>query len=120
MFKKHPQLRLKKADFRPDMTVLLRIFGMGAQMALQGALLSVGMMAITRVINGFGADVVAAFTVGSNVQNLAVMLFSNFSFGFSVYVGRISARGRPSASAAACGRSSCLSAAFPRSPARFR
>ena len=39
------------------------------------------MMAITRVINGFGADVVAAFTVGSNVQNLAVMLFSNFSFG---------------------------------------
>lgn len=88
MFKKHPQLRLKKADFRPDMTVLLRIFGMGAQMALQGALLSVGMMAITRVINGFGADVVAAFTVGSNVQNLAVMLFSNFSFGFSVYVGQ--------------------------------
>lgn len=70
------------------MTVLLRIFGMGAQMALQGALLSVGMMAITRVINGFGADVVAAFTVGSNVQNLAVMLFSNFSFGFSVYVGQ--------------------------------
>ncbi len=61
---------------------------MGAQMALQGALLSVGMMVITRVINGFGANVVAAFTVGSNVQNLAVMLFSNFSFGFSVYVGQ--------------------------------
>ena len=57
-------------------------------MALQGALLSVGMMVITRVINGFGANVVAAFTVGSNVQNLAVMLFSNFSFGFSVYVGQ--------------------------------
>ena len=88
MFKKHPQLRLKKDDFKPDTAVLLRIFGMGAQMALQGALLSVGMMVITRVINGFGANVVAAFTVGSNVQNLAVMLFSNFSFGFSVYVGQ--------------------------------
>ena len=46
------------------------------------------MMVITRVINGYGSNVVAAFTVGSNVQNLAVMLFSNFSFGFSVYVGQ--------------------------------
>ena len=57
-------------------------------MALQSSLLSVGMMAITRIINGYGSDIVAAFTVGSNVQNLAVMLFSNFSFGFSVYVGQ--------------------------------
>ncbi len=88
MFKKHPQLRLTRADFAPNWAVLLRIFGMGAQMALQGALLSVGMMVITRVINGFGEEVVAAFTVGSNVQNLAVMLFSSFSFGFSVYVGQ--------------------------------
>ncbi len=57
-------------------------------MALQSLFLSVGMMVITRVINSYGSNVVAAFTVGSNVQNLAVMLFSNFSFGFSVYVGQ--------------------------------
>ena len=88
MFKKHPELALKRADLRPDFKVLWQILGMGLQMALQGALLSIGMMVITRVINGFGETVVAAFTVGSNVQNLAVMLFSNFSFGFSVYVGQ--------------------------------
>ena len=88
MFKKHPELALTKADLKPDMKVLGQIFGMGAQMALQSLLLSVGMMVITRVINGFGATVVAAYTVGGNVQNLAVMLFSNFSFGFSVYVGQ--------------------------------
>ena len=70
------------------MPVSLKIFGMGAQMALQSLFLSVGMMVITRVINSYGSNVVAAFTVGSNVQNLAVMLFSNFSFGFSVYVGQ--------------------------------
>lgn len=88
MYKKHPELALKKENMRPDFKVLWQILGMGLQMALQGALLSIGMMFITRIINGFGETVVAAFTVGSNVQNLAVMLFANFSFGFSVYVGQ--------------------------------
>ncbi len=88
MFRKYPDLMPKRHTLRPDMPVSLKIFGMGAQMALQSLFLSVGMMVITRVINGYGSNVVAAFTVGSNVQNLAVMLFSNFSFGFSVYVGQ--------------------------------
>ena len=88
MFRKYPDLMPKRHTLRLDMPVSLKIFGMGAQMALQSLFLSVGMMVITRVINGYGSNVVAAFTVGSNVQNLAVMLFSNFSFGFSVYVGQ--------------------------------
>ena len=88
MFKKYPELKLSKDDFTPNMKVMGKIFGMGAQMALQSAMLSVGMMVITRIINSYGSDVVAAFTVGNNVQQLAVMLFSNFSFGFSVYVGQ--------------------------------
>ncbi len=88
MFKKYPELKLTKADMSPNVKVMSKIFVMGAQMALQSAMLSVGMMVITRIINSYGSDVVAAFTVGSNVQNLAVMLFSNFSFGFSVYVGQ--------------------------------
>ena len=77
MFRKYPDLMPKRRTLRPDMPVSLKIFGMGAQMALQSLFLSVGMMVITRVINGYGSNVVAAFTVGSNVQNLAVMLFSN-------------------------------------------
>ena len=75
MFRKYPDLMPKRHTLRPDMPVSLKIFGMGAQMALQSLFLSVGMMVITRVINGYGSNVVAAFTVGSNGQNLAVMLF---------------------------------------------
>lgn len=82
MFRKYSDLMPKRHTLRPDMPVSLKIFGMGAQMALQSLFLSVGMMVITRVINGYGSNVVAAFTVGSNVQNLAVMLFSNFSLEF--------------------------------------
>ena len=111
MFRKYPDLMPKRHTLRPDMPVSLKIFGMGAQMALQSLFLSVGMMVITRVINSYGSNVVAAFTVGSNVQNLAVMLFSNFSFGFSVYVGQNFRREKRRAhQALACGKSSFLSA----------
>lgn len=88
MLYRYPQFRLSAKDLLPEGRVMTRILGMGGQMALQSSLLSVGMMAITRIINSYGSNIVAAFTVGSNVQNLAVMLFSSFSFGFSVYVGQ--------------------------------
>ena len=95
MFKKFPALRPEKKDLLPNWPVLGKLMSLGGQMALQSTLLSVGMMVITRVINGFGSDVVAAFTVGSNVMNLATMVFSNFSFGFSVYVGQNYGARRP-------------------------
>ena len=88
MSKKYPWLMFTKRHLRSNGAVLKKVFSLGGQMAFQSAFLSVGMMVITRVINGFGSDVVAAFTVGSNVENLAAMLFSNFAFGFSVYVGQ--------------------------------
>ena len=88
MFRKYPELHLEKEDLQVNRENMLRIFKMGIQMALQSAFLSIGMMAITRIINGYGSDIVAAFTVGSSVQSLCVMFFSQFSFGFSVYAGQ--------------------------------
>lgn len=88
MFRKFPELKLTGADMKPDKKVTRQIFLMGSQMAAQSAFLSIGMMVITAIINKNGSDIVAAFTVGSNIQNLAVVLFSGFSFGFSVYVGQ--------------------------------
>ena len=49
MFRKYSDLMPKRHTLRPDMPVSLKIFGMGAQMALQSLFLSVGMMVITRV-----------------------------------------------------------------------
>ena len=56
MFRKYPDLMPKRHTLRPDMPVSLKIFGMGAQMALQSLFLSVGMMVITRVINSYGSS----------------------------------------------------------------
>ena len=64
---------------------------------LSSLVLGVGMFVITAVINSFGSDIVAAYTIGSKVEQLATLTFSNMAFSFSVFAGQISA---PSCTAA--------------------
>lgn len=58
-------------------------------MCLQSLLLCIGMFVITAVINSYGSDIVAAYTIGSKVEQLATITFSNMAFSFSVYAGKI-------------------------------
>ena len=57
-------------------------------MAFQNVMLSVGMMAITYVINSFGEDIVAAHTVGGKVEQLVNVVFSQVAFSFAIYSGQ--------------------------------
>jgi putative MATE family efflux protein len=88
MFKKYPILRFDREDLQPDWKIIRKVAGLGLPMGLQSCLLSVGMMVITWVINGFGSDIVAAHTVGSKIEQLATLIFSQVAFSFSVYSGQ--------------------------------
>ena len=57
-------------------------------MCFQSLVLGVGMFVITAVINSFGSDIVAAYTIGSKVEQLATLSFSNVAFSFSVFAGQ--------------------------------
>ncbi len=88
MAKRHPMLHFRKEDLRPDWKLIGRIASLGLPMGLQTCLLSVGMMVITKVINGFGSDIVAAYTVGSKVEQLSTLLFAQVAFSISVFTGQ--------------------------------
>jgi putative MATE family efflux protein len=88
MAKKYTLLHFKKEDMKPDWKLIRRITSIGLPMGLQSCLLSVGMMVITSVINSFGSDIVAAQTVGSKVEQLVTIIFSQVAFSFSVYSGQ--------------------------------
>lgn len=88
MAKKYTLLHFKKEDMKPDWKLIRRIMSIGLPMGLQSCLLSIGMMVITSVINSFGSDVVAAQTVGSKVEQLVTIIFSQVAFSFSVYSGQ--------------------------------
>ncbi len=88
MFKRYPRLRPGPACWKPDPKLIRTFLGIGIPMMLQSMALSVGMFVITAVINSHGSSVVAAYTIGGKVEQLAVISFSNMAFSFSVYTGQ--------------------------------
>jgi len=88
MWKKYEELRFTIADLIPNKPILRRISGIALPMAFQNVMLSVGMMAITYVINSFGEDIVAAHTVGGKVEQLVNVVFSQVAFSFAIYSGQ--------------------------------
>jgi len=88
MWKKYPTLHFSARDLIPDTDVLKPFAAIAAPMCFQNSMLTIGMMVITRVINSFGSDIVAAYTLGSRVEQLVTVIFSQVAFSFSVYSGQ--------------------------------
>lgn len=88
MLKRHPRLMPDQASWAFDRDMIQEYLRIGLPMCAQSAVLCVGMFVITAVINSFGSDIVAAYTVGGKVEQLASVTFSNVAFSFSVFAGQ--------------------------------
>ena len=88
MWKKYPQLRFGASDMRLDRKMMTALGKLAGPMLLQNMSLSIGMLVITSVINSFGSDIVAAYTVGGKVEQIVVITFSQVAFSFSVFSGQ--------------------------------
>jgi Na+-driven multidrug efflux pump len=56
---------------------------------------SVGMMALMSIVNTFGTDVIAGYSVGGRINTLAILPAMNFSAALSTYVGQNLGAGKP-------------------------
>lgn len=88
MLRRYPRLRPDREAWRFHPEIIREYVRIGVPMCVQSAVLSVGMFVITAVINSFGSDTVAAYTIGSKVEQLATVSFSNVAFSFSVFAGQ--------------------------------
>lgn len=88
MTKRHKRLIPDREAWGFDRAMIKEYLSIGLPMCAQSLVLCVGMFVITAVINSFGSDIVAAYTVGGKVEQLATVSFSNVAFSFSVYAGQ--------------------------------
>lgn len=88
MLSHHPRLKPDEASWQFDGDMVRQYLRIGLPMCAQSLVLCIGMFVITAVINSFGSDIVAAYTVGGKVEQLATVSFSNVAFSFSVYAGQ--------------------------------
>ena len=88
MWKKYPLLHFGREELRPDGRLIAQFVKIALPMALTDVLLTGGQMVISGVINGFGSDAVAAYTVGGKVEQVATIVISQLASAFAFYSGQ--------------------------------
>jgi len=85
---KNPVFKFEKKDFTLDKDIIIKCYTLGGSMALQSGLIALSFVILQRVINSFGAVVIAAFTTTSKIENLVNMQFKALGDSLSTYSGQ--------------------------------
>ena len=86
--KTHKVLKFRLKGYEFDRAILKKSLAIGLPSGVQNMLVAGGMMAVTRLVNGFGTDAIAAFTAAGRVDTFAVMPAMSLSMAISTFVGQ--------------------------------
>ena len=93
-FRKNTLIRLAREDMHPDRRMMLRCVTTGLPIAAQNGLISLSMIAIQRVTNGFGETVMAAYTTSMRIEQFVQQPFTSLGTAVSSFVGQNIGAGR--------------------------
>jgi putative MATE family efflux protein len=84
----HEIVKLNSLKLVFDKAIFRKSLMIGLPTGLQQTFVSMGMLALTRIVNGFGTDVIAAYSVAMRLDSLAGMPAMNFGAALSTFVGQ--------------------------------
>jgi len=84
----HEIVKLNSLKLVFDRAIFKKSLMIGLPTGLQQTFVSMGMLAVTRIVNGFGTDVIAAYSVAMRLDSLAGMPAMNFGAALSTFVGQ--------------------------------
>ena len=87
-FKKNKDIRPRKDELRPQPAVMKKVIRIGLPIAAQNGLVSISMVALQRVTNGFGKTVMASYTVSMRIEQFIQQPFSSLSAAISTFAGQ--------------------------------
>jgi putative MATE family efflux protein len=83
--------RIVKVNFRDmhfDRAIFMQSVRIGLPTGLQQTFVSIGMVALLKIVNSFGTSVVAAYSAAGRIDNLAILPAMNLSMALSTFVGQ--------------------------------
>lgn len=86
--KVNPYFRLEKRHFAVEHELLWGTIRLGIPLSMQFSLVAISCMAVQRVVNSYGAIVVAAFTAVGRVEQLLHQPYGTLSAALSTYCGQ--------------------------------
>jgi len=86
--KTHKIIRFSFNNLAFDKDIFLKSIRIGLPTGIQQTFVAVGMMALISIVNRFGTNVIAAFSVAARIDSLASLPAMNFSAALSTFVGQ--------------------------------
>lgn len=93
-FCKNSDIRFSRQEIHIDKGCLLKCFRTGTPIAIQNGMVSVSMIVLQRVTNGFGQTVMAAYTVGMRIEQFAQQPFSSLNIAIATFTGQNTGAGK--------------------------
>lgn len=81
-------LHLQKEHIVPDKKIIKKSLQIGIPMSIQYSLIAISLIALQKVVNGFGAVTMAAFTATGRVEQLINQPFSSLGSALSTFTGQ--------------------------------
>ncbi len=94
-FRKVDYFRCTRQERRPDHGIIRGAFRLGVPLSLQSSMIAVSCLALQGVVNGFGENVVAAFTITNRVEQIIQQPFNSLGAALMTFSGQNMGAGKP-------------------------
>lgn len=95
LVKTHPLFKFDFRNMQFDKNIFSASIRIGFPSGVQQMLVSIGMMSIQSLVNGFGTAAMAAFTAAGRLDSFAAMPAMNFSQAMTSFTGQNVGAGKP-------------------------
>ena len=86
--RKLPVLQLSPADWKPDPRMMRRLMLLGAPVAFQNLIISIGGLVLQRVVNGFGFIFMAGFNAATRLTGLIELAGNSLGSAVGTFAGQ--------------------------------
>jgi putative MATE family efflux protein len=86
--KTHKIVRFSFKNLNFDRAIFKKSIKIGLPTGIQQSFVAAGMMALISIVNGFGTNVIAAYSVATRIDGLASLVAMNFAQALATFVGQ--------------------------------
>lgn len=84
----HKIVHFSFKDLKFDTEIFKKSIRIGLPTGIQQTFVALGMMALISIVNGFGTDVIAAYSVATRIDSIAALPGMNFAAALATFVGQ--------------------------------
>lgn len=86
--RKHPIINISLKETVFDKGIFIKSFKIGLPTGIQQTFVGLGMMALMGIVNSFGTNVIAAYTIATRIDSFASMPAMNLAMALTSFVGQ--------------------------------